>query len=246
MSHLDAYADNTLLPETRTWPRWLIVGAFVLVWGGLTAYAGHCDEPPTTVTVDVGTGLSMSDDEAAVPVAHVVIDAPVFIGSSSQARIRAAIELQGSPDSTEVNPADVRTFQGQGLDVQLERRIGADDSGRSSTYVLLQAGGQVRRDARAGGARTAPSERFPGWLTAGVAIDHRDDAGIVDRRLTVAYGMDQLSTEGWSFRVLVVTGHVRIGVHKGAGVTLGGALHRPVFGEGRSVAQVYTCASWGK
>jgi hypothetical protein len=182
-------------------------------------------EPAPSVEASIGAGVSVSDSSAVVPVARVVVDAPVYAGRESIARIRAALQLHGSPDST-VNLLDVRTFQGAELSVELERRIGAGNG--SATYLLLEGGGAARRDARGEG----PRERFPGWWSARIGFEHRDEGKAPSRRLTIGLGSSQVvhPLPNAVPRDLMVTGHVDIPIKGKVVARMSGDVQRCLWG----------------
>lgn len=198
----------------------------VLLFAMLAPFASAWEpEPGASVEASAGMGVSVSDSSAVVPVARVVVDAPVFLGRNSEARIRAALQLHGSPDQT-VDLLDVRTFAGAELSVELERRIGAGDG--SATYVLIEGGGAARRDARGEG----PRERFPGWWSARIGFEHRDEGKAPSRRLTIGLGSSQVVHPRPNVvpRDLMVTGHVDVPIRGRAVARISGDVQRVLWG----------------
>lgn len=240
--------------ERARWRRRVVFGrdgwppngacAFLLAAGLLCGAAPLCaEEPPASVEVLAGAAVVVSEESDVVPVARITVDAPVYVGRESIARIRAALQVHGSVGET-VDLADVATFRGAELDVELERRIGAGQD--SATYVVLKVGGAARRDALVEGTSEQPHERFPGWWGLGLAMEHRVGAEPPERRLVVAMGSSQLCHEqSGAPRDLIVAGHVRIAKKGGAVAVVAGEIHRPIWGEGRSMFRLSVLAGWG-
>ncbi len=220
-------------------------GAFLLAAGLLCGAAPPTcgQEPPAAVEVLAGAAVVVSEESDVVPVARVTVDAPVFLGRESVARLRAALQVHGSAGQT-VDLADVATFRGAELDVELERRIGAGQG--SASYVVLKVGGAARRDALVEGTSEQPRERFPGWWGLGLGIEHREGSEPPSRRLVVAMGASQLCHEqGGAPRDLIVSGQVRIAQKGGAQAVIAGEIHRPLWGDGRSMFRLAVLAGWG-
>lgn len=218
--------------------------AFLLAAGLLCGAAPLlAQEPPATVEVLAGAAVVVSEESDVVPVARVTVDAPVYLGSESVARIRAALQIHGSAGET-VDLADVATFRGAELDVELERRIGAGQD--SASYVVLKVGGAARRDALVEGTSEQPRERFPGWWGVGLGVEHREGSEPPARRLVVAMGSSQLChVAGGAPRDLIVSGQVRIAKKGGAQAVIAGEIHRPLWGDGRSMFRLAVLAGWG-
>jgi len=209
----------------------------------LCAPLGSAAEPPASVEVLAGAAAVVSEESDVLPVLRVTVDAPVYLGRESAARIRAALQLHGSPGET-VDVTDVTTFRGAELDLELERRIGAGPS--TASYLVLKVGGAARRDARVEGTRLLPRDRFPGYWGLGVAVEHRDGAEPPSRRLTVVMGHSQLShDQGGTPRDVIVAGHVQVAQRGGAILTIAGEAHRPLWGDGRAVFRLSVLAGWG-
>lgn len=201
------------------------------------------EEPPAAVEVLAGAAAVVSEESDVLPVVRITVDAPAYLGRSSVARIRAALQLHGSPGGV-VDLADVATFRGAEVDVELERRIGVGPS--SASYLVLKVGGAARRDARVEGTRLLPRDRFPGYWGLGVALEHRDGAEPPSRRLTVVLGSSQFCHgQGGAPRDLVVAGHVQVAQRGAAVLTIAGEAHRPLWGDGRAVFRVAVLAGWG-
>lgn len=218
-----------------------VASAFLLAAGLLCgASPVGAQEPPATVEILAGAGVSVSDDSAAVPVALVGVDAPVYLGDESVARIRAALRLHGSPGQT-LDLERVDTFQGAELDAQLERRIGA--GGNSATYVVTGGGFATRRDARGEG----PRERFPLWYYAGLAVEHRPGSdGPPSRRFMVGMGSSEVChPTSRAPRDLIVQGHVRVATARGVSFVIQGDAARPLWGSGRGVFRIAVLTGWG-
>lgn len=222
---------------------------------GVTLHAEEDPQPPSTAELEAGYGRVVSAADDSVPVARMTVDGPLPLGDLR--RIHLALQAHGATSASSVRFEDVRTFEGLELDAALEQEIGrtppcdvglskaalevCKKRGRSYLYFILRAGGAVRRNAEGEG----PSQRYPGWLMAGLALDHRDAAGLVDRRITVTFGADELSSpHSWSPNNMLVTGHARLFRVKGVGMTLGGEWHRRLAHSGFSVVRVQSLMSY--
>lgn len=195
-------------------------------------------EPPSTVSIEIGAGASLSDDSAILPVATVTVDAPVFLGDASVARVRAALRLHGSPGQT-LDLRQVETFSGAELDLQLARRIGSGNA--SATYGVIGGGFATRRDARGEG----PRQRYPIWYYGGLAVEHRSGEAPPSRRLVVGIGSSQVChPESLAPRDLVVQGYIRLAELGPASFALQGDAARPLWGSGRGVFRIAVLAGW--
>jgi len=192
------------------------------------------EEPATTVEVNAGMGAVVSEKAKVVPHADIIVDAAVWAGRETIGRLRASVKLLGSEDGTAVNLRDVRTFNGVEANFEFLRRVGSSWDGKSETMLGFACGFATRRDSEG----LAPNERFPTWCEGEVAVQHRDEKGVVDRRLAVVYGGNTMSTERWSPRVAGLRASAKLVDIRGVGLVIGLDMHKPVYGPGRGFARV--------
>lgn len=207
-------------------------------WLGLLLLASPlaAQEPPTSVEVLGGAGVSVSEESAVVPHVEVIVDAATYAGSKPIGRLRAAVKLLGSPDGTAVNLQDIRTFQGVEANFEFSRRVGSNWEGTSETLVGANCGFAARRDS--GGL--APNERFPTWCELELVQQHRDEKGVVDRRIALSYGANTMVTRKMEPRVAGIRASARLMSVKGVGLVVGLDAQKPVYGQGRGLARVTT------
>lgn len=204
-------------------------------WAGLMLLALPlaAQEPPTSVQILGGAGVSVSEESAVVPHAEIIVDAAIYARRSPVGRLRAAVKLLGSPDGTSVNLQDIRTFQGVEANFEFTRRVGSNWEGTSETLVGANCGFAARRDS----AGLSPNERFPTWCEAELVVQHRDEEGVVDRRLALTYGASTIITREMEPRVAGLRASARVVDVRGVGLVLGLDAHKPVWGQGRGLAR---------
>ncbi len=183
-------------------------------------------EPPATVSVAAGVGLSVSDETATYPELTIEGDAPLYLGDDSAARVRARLELSGLPgeavDEQGLSLLDPQTFKAAGAGLAVARRIGrspVDPADGSQQSVYVEVVGEtwtrlVTRDAH-------PRERFAGAVTAGVRLERRTLAGQVDRYVSVRWGRSDVASDTFGLGQVVLEGRARIVGYQGVNVTVG-------------------------
>ena len=200
----------------------MIRAAVVALALALPAFA---QEPPSTVTVAGGVGVSVSDQTATYPEVTVEGDFPVYLGDASAARVRARLELSGLPgeatDLEGLSLLEPQSFRAAGGGLAVARRIGrspiAQDGSQQSVYV--EAVGEawtrlVTRDAR-------PRERFASAVTAGVRIERRREDGGVDRYVAARWGRSDVAAQAFGWGQVVLEGRARVVGYRGVDLSVG-------------------------
>lgn len=146
------------------------------------------EEPGSVVEVTAGAVASLSGPASDVlPTATVMVDAPLYLGfGSAVGRIVARGTFTGLPGQT-VDLGDVTTFDAFEVVGAIERRIGSSLDGTSCSYVEIR--GQFATKLS---GDPAPRVRSPRAYGVGVAMEKRDDVGIV-RRAELIVGRSQIA-----------------------------------------------------
>jgi hypothetical protein len=193
-----------------------------------SAHALELPEPPGTVSVLTGAGVSMSDESAAWPFARVSVETPVFVGRSAFGRMNIDVTFLGLPGDT-LDLQDVATYKALEFSAGYKWRIGASDDGASSTYVT----GRAAFATRVLPADPAPRDRYARVYGAGIRAEHRE-AGVITRAVEALYGRSEIASPEMHYGQLMVSGHVRVVTAKGVALIVGGDAHLNI---GKSVAR---------
>jgi hypothetical protein len=223
----------------------------------ILAPCAFASEPPATVRGSIGMQAVASEKAAAVPNAEFDVDAPMSLGHESIARVMAQLKAAGVAGDTKFNPGDVSTFNSAEFDLFIKRRVGSDNDG-GATYVYVNGGGAVLRDAKG----DAPYQRNPFWYSVGVTLERRDEGKFPKRWLSIglghsdissppAHAPDSLAQAGHDAipRDLIASGSVAIdgpSKAKKAKLIISGDVHRGIYGP-RATTQVRlsTTMTWG-
>lgn len=207
----------------------LLVTACALSVGG--------QEPPASVSAAGGVGVAVSDQTATYPELTIEGDFPVYLDTSSVARVRARLELSGLPGDVAAD-ADGQpqgldllrpeTFRAAGAGLALARRVGVSprgaDGSQQSVYVEIVGEAWTRLVTR----DVAPRDRLAHAITAGVRIERRNDDGRVDRYVSLRAGRSDIAAPTLGWGQVVVEGRTRLAGYHGVDVVVGARVDADV------------------
>lgn len=208
-------------PVVVAWP---LLAAVAVLTGQAAPALGA--EPPASISVAGGVGISVSDDTATYPEVTVEGDVPLYLGDAAAARLRARLELSGLPgeatDEQGLSLLDPQNFKAAGASLAVARRIGrspVDQVDGSQQGVYLELVGEtwtrlVTRDAH-------PRDRFAGAVTAGVRLERRTLAGQVDRYVSARWGRSDVASSSFGMGQVVLEGRARLVGYQGVNLTVG-------------------------
>lgn len=226
--------------------RALLFGAAIAaVVLGLATWASPLElpEPPGTVSVLTGAGVSMSDESSAWPFARIAVETPVYFGRAAVGRMDVTVTFLGLPGDT-LDLAQVETYKALEFSAGYKYRIGSSEDGSSATYAV----GRAAFATRVLPTDPAPRDRYARSYGLGVRAEHRE-AGVITRAVEVLYGRSEIASPEAGKGQLMVAGHVTVTTVRGVSLVIGGDAHlnvgKSVARGARDVARVWVAASIG-
>lgn len=227
-------------------PSILAIFLGILAALGLTASARGADlpEPPSSVSVLAGAGVSMSDESAAWPIARISVESPLFLGRSPYGRLAIDVSFLGLPGDS-IDLRKVETYKALDFAGEYKWRIGASPGGAGATYAV----GRAAFATRVLPTDPSPRDRYARSYGVGVRAEHRE-AGVITRAVEVLYGRSEIASPEAGKGQLMVAGHVTVTTVRGVSLVIGGDAHlnigKSIAARGaRDVGRVWVAASIG-